>query len=70
MSIRSTLGVSQPVIFGSESAKVHYHPITQLKDNETNLGSQLQSPFQAGDPVTIREGAFAEIEVDYLMDDK
>jgi transcriptional antiterminator RfaH len=67
--IRSTLGVSKLVTFGSEPAKVHQHLITQLKDNETNLSSQPKSPFQAGDIVTIRDGAFAGIEAVYQMDD-
>ncbi len=55
--------------FGSEPAKVHHHLITQLKDNEANLSSNPLSPFQAGDIVTIRDGAFAGIEAVYQMDD-
>ena len=67
--IRSTLGVSKLVTFGSEPAKVHNHLISKLKDHEANLSSNPQSPFQTGDVVTIREGAFAGIEAVYQMDD-
>jgi len=67
--IRSTLGVSKLVTFGSEPAKVHNHLIAQLRDHEAKLSSNPQSPFQPGDLVTIREGAFAGIEAVYQMDD-
>jgi transcriptional antiterminator RfaH len=67
--IRSTLGVSKLVTFGSEPAKVPYHLIAQLKEHETSLSTNPQSPFQAGDIVTIRDGAFAGIEAVYQMDD-
>lgn len=67
--IRSTLGVSKLVTFGSEPAKVHRHLIAQLKDHEANLSTNPQSPFQTGDLVTIRDGAFAGIEAVYQMDD-
>ena len=66
---RSTLGVSKLVTFGSEPAKVHHPLIMQLKDNEANLSSNPLSPFQAGDIVTIRDGAFAGIDAVYQMDD-
>ena len=67
--IRSTLGVSKLVTFGSEPAKVHGHLIRQLKNLELDLNSKPQSPFQTGDRVTIRDGAFAGIEAIYQMDD-
>jgi transcriptional antiterminator RfaH len=67
--IRSTLGVSKLVTFGSEPAKVHTHLIAQLRDHEADLSNNPQSPFQAGDIVTIRDGAFAGIEAVYQMDD-
>lgn len=67
--IRSTLGVSKLVTFGSEPAQVHSLLIEQLKDHETNLSRQPQSPFQEGDRVTIRGGAFAGLEAIYQIDD-
>lgn len=67
--IRSTFGVSKLVTFGSEPAKVTHQLIAQLKEHETSLRSNPESPFQAGDLVTIRDGAFAGIEAVYQMDD-
>jgi transcriptional antiterminator RfaH len=67
--IRSTLGVSKLVTFGSEPAQVHSLLIAQLKNQEANLSRQPQSPFKEGDRVTIREGAFAGLEAIYQMDD-
>lgn len=67
--IRSTLGVSKLVTFGSEPAQVHSVLIEQLKNHETTLSRQPQSPFREGDRVTIREGAFAGIEAVYQLDD-
>lgn len=67
--IRSTIGVSKLVTFGGEPARVHSDLIVQLQNHETNLSSKPQSPFQAGDLVTIRDGAFAGVEAVYQMDD-
>jgi len=67
--IRSTLGVSKLVTFGNEPAKVHHHLIAQIKEHEANLNSLTQSPFQTGDLVTIREGAFAGLQAVFQMDD-
>ncbi len=68
--IRSTLGVSKLVTFGNEPARVDHSLIAQLRDHANALMNETPaSPFQPGDIVRIRDGAFAGIEAVYHMDD-
>lgn len=61
--IRSTLGVSQLVHFGSQPAKVDDGLIDHLHQQEQALPTEAMS--HAGDSVIIAEGPFAGIEAIY-----
>jgi transcriptional antiterminator RfaH len=65
--IRSTLGVSQLVHFGSHPAKVDVQLVEKLRHRE--LTKQTQALFSVGDTVLITEGPFAGIEATFQMAD-
>ena len=67
--IRSTLGVSKLVTFGTEPARVNPSLIEVLKEQEQNLAQTPISQYQPGDIVQIKEGPFKGIEAVYQMDD-
>jgi transcriptional antiterminator RfaH len=67
--IRSTLGVSKLVSFGNEPARVDHQLINFLRDQEIVLAQAPKSPYQAGDIVEIKEGAFKGVQAIYQMDD-
>jgi len=67
--IRSTLGVSKLVTFGSEPARVHPNLIKLLREQESTLSQTPTSQYQPGELVRIKEGAFKGIEAVYQMDD-
>jgi transcriptional antiterminator RfaH len=67
--IRSTLGVSKLVTFGTEPARVNPSLIEVLKEQEQNLAQTPISQYQPGDIVKIKEGPFKGIEAVYQMDD-
>lgn len=58
--IRSTLGVSQIVRFGSRAAQVPNQIIEQLKEHETTCSNKLQSHknLKQGEPIHVGEGPF------------
>ena len=65
--IRSTLGVSQLVRFGTRPAKVDDPLVDLLRSREH---AQPTTPlFSAGDTVVITEGPFAGLEAAYQMTD-
>ena len=65
--IRSTLGVSSLVTFGSEPAKVDQGLIDLLQANDARIATQPQKLFDHGDRVIVTEGPFAGIEAVYQM---
>lgn len=67
--IRSTLGVSKLVSFGNEPARVDHQLINLLRDQENLLAQAPRSPYQPGDIVEIKEGAFKGVQAIYQMDD-
>lgn len=62
--IRSTIGVSCLVRFGSQTAKVPNEVITMLRDREDEEGIQTIEPtlYKAGDIVNIVDGPWTGIE--------
>ncbi len=67
--IRSTVGVSELVCFGSRPARVDTALITSLREREMAQQADPDALFAAGDSVRITEGAFAGLEAIYQMND-
>jgi len=67
--IRSTMGVSHLVTFGTEPAKVDERLIETLRAQKDVLCSQPQRLFDQGERVLITDGPFAGIEAIYQMND-
>ena len=67
--IRSTIGVSELVHFGSQPARVEASLIATLRERETLQQMAPQTLFTSGDSVRITEGAFAGLEAIYQMND-
>ena len=67
--IRSTVGVSELVCFGSRPARVDDALIATLRERETAQQADPITLFAHGDNVRITEGAFAGLEAIYQMND-
>lgn len=67
--IRSTVGVSELVCFGSRPARVDAALIATLREREMAQQANPDALFNAGDSVRITEGAFAGLEAIYQMND-
>jgi len=67
--IRSTVGVSELVCFGSRPARVDAALIATLRERETAQQADPDALFAAGESVRITEGAFAGLEAIYQMND-
>ena len=67
--IRSTIGVSELVCFGSKAARVDEALIGMLREREAWQGEQPKSLFASGDSVVIADGAFAGLQAIYQMND-
>jgi transcription elongation factor/antiterminator RfaH len=67
--IRSTIGVSELVCFGSWPARVDADLIATLREREVAQQADPDALFTAGDSVRITEGAFAGLEAIYQMND-
>jgi len=62
-NIRSTLGVSGVVMFGSQIAAVDNKIILSLREKETETpSSNRKKNIQVGDRITIMSGPFKELE--------
>ena len=67
--IRSTVGVSELVCFGSRPARVDVALIATLREREMAQQADPEALFGHGDSVRITEGAFAGLEAIYQMND-
>ena len=67
--IRSTVGVSELVCFGSRPARVDDSLIATLREREATQQADPITLFAHGDSVRITEGAFAGLEAIYQMND-
>lgn len=67
--IRSTVGVSELVCFGSRPARVDDALIATLREREIAQQASPTTLFAHGDNVRITEGAFAGLEAIYQMND-
>jgi len=67
--IRSTVGVTELVCFGSRPARVDAALITSLREREMAQQANPDALFAAGESVRITEGAFAGLEAIYQMND-
>jgi transcriptional antiterminator RfaH len=67
--IRSTVGVSELVCFGSRPARVDDALIATLREREATQQADPITLFAHGDSVRITEGAFAGLEAIYQMND-
>jgi transcriptional antiterminator RfaH len=67
--IRSTLGVSHLVTFGSEPARIDVTFIQLLQQHAQNIEMRPDKIFQAGDRILINEGPFSGIEAIFEIDD-
>lgn len=67
--IRSTVGVSELVSFGSRPARVDDALIATLREREIAQQGTPTTLFAHGDSVRITEGAFAGLEAIYQMND-
>ena len=67
--IRSTIGVSELVCFGSKAARVDEALIGMLREREAWQREQPKSLFASGDSVVIADGAFAGLQAIYQMND-
>jgi len=67
--IRSTVGVSELVCFGSRPARVDNALIATLREREIAQQASPTTLFAHGDSVRITEGAFAGLEAIYQMND-
>ena len=65
--IRSTIGVSGLVTFGSNPAKMHHDLIDLLLQQQENLSKAPERLFQSGERLLIGSGAFAGLEAVYQM---
>lgn len=65
--IRSTLGVSQLVRFGTRPAKVDDELVDLLRQREQTMPTEQL--FQPGDTVVVTQGPFAGLEAIYQMTD-
>lgn len=67
--IRSTLGVSKLVTFGSEPARVDSGLIHLFKQRELSVADQVTPLFKSGDQVLIAQGPFAGLNATFQMSD-
>ena len=67
--IRSTVGVSELVCFGSRPARVDDALIAALREREATQQADPITLFAHGDSVRITDGAFAGLEAIYQMND-
>lgn len=67
--IRSTLGVSRLVSFGSEPAKVNQLLIDLLKEHTKRLEIEPEKIYQPGERLLITKGPFLGLEGIFEMDD-
>ena len=67
--IRSTVGVSELVCFGSRPAQVDDALIATLREREIAQQASPTTLFAHGDSVRITEGAFVVLEAIYQMND-
>lgn len=67
--IRSTVGVSELVCFGSRPARVDDALIATLREREAEQQASPTTLFASGDSVCITDGAFAGLEAIYQMND-
>jgi len=67
--IRSTLGVSKLVVFGSEPARVDSGLIHLFKQRELSVADQVTPLFKTGDQVVIAQGPFAGLNATFQMSD-
>jgi len=68
--IRSTLGVSQLVKFGTEPARVDEGLVATLRTCEGEMASAgPRSVFQPGERLVVTEGPFSGLEAVYQMGD-
>lgn len=67
--IRSTVGVSELVCFGSRPARVDDALIATLRERESTQQASPTTLFAHGDSVRITEGAFAGLDAIYQMND-
>ena len=67
--IRSTVGVSELVCFGSRPARVDDALIATLREREATQQASPTTLFAHGDSVRITEGAFVGLEAIYQMND-
>ena len=67
--IRSTLGVSRMVAFGTEPARVDDAIIEALRSRSQPGGTEPEKMFAAGEKLLVTEGPFAGLEAVYQMND-
>lgn len=67
--IRSTLGVSRLVTFGTDPAKVDADLISTLRTQNSSARQKPQRMFNVNDQVQIISGPFAGLEAVYQMQD-
>ena len=67
--IRSTLGVSRLVTFGTDPAKVDADLISTLRTQNSSARQNPQRMFNVNDQVQIISGPFAGLEAVYQMQD-
>ena len=67
--IRSTLGVSKLVVFGTEPARVDSGVIHLFKQREISVAADVTPLFQTGEQVTIMQGPFAGLNATFQMSD-
>ena len=65
--IRSTIGVSGLITFGSSPAKMHPDLIDVLLHQQEGLSDTPERLFQSGERLLIGSGAFAGLEAVYQM---
>ena len=65
--IRSTIGVSGLVTFGSAPAKMDPDLIDALRQQEQGLSEDPQRLFSAGETLLVADGPFAGLEAIYQM---
>lgn len=65
--IRSTIGVSGLVTFGSSPAKIAPTLIDVLRQQEAGLSNTPERLFQKGERLLVSDGAFAGLEAVYQM---
>ena len=65
--IRSTVGVSGLVTFGSSPARMHPDLIDALLQQQEDLSEAPERLFQTGERLLIASGAFAGLEAVYQM---